>query len=92
MFWNPAGIALAKDQSLQASFTHNHWFADLTQQAAAVSYNLEDIGTIGIGFMMFGISGIPADRDCIPAMPRSKRCRSTRRTSRPTTTGTWSCS
>ena len=66
MYWNPAGIALPKDQMLQASFTYNQWFADLTQQAAAVSYNLEEIGTIGVGFMMFGLSGIQADRDIYP--------------------------
>jgi hypothetical protein len=66
MYWNPAGIALTKDQSLQASFTYNKWFADLTQSAAAVSYNIKDIGTVGLGFMTFGLSGIPADRDVYP--------------------------
>jgi hypothetical protein len=66
MFWNPAGTALGADEQLQASFSHNMWFAELTQQAAAVSYKLEDIGTIGIGFMTFGKSGIPADRDVYP--------------------------
>lgn len=66
MYWNPAGIALGAEQTLQASFTHNQWFADLTQQAASVSYKFEDIGTIGIGFMTFGLSGIEADRDVYP--------------------------
>jgi hypothetical protein len=62
MFWNPAGIAL-KDQSAQASFTYNNWIGGLSQEAAAVSYNWVDVGTIGIGFQSFGISGIAADRD-----------------------------
>jgi hypothetical protein len=62
MFWNPAGIAL-KEQSAQASFTYNNWIGGLSQEAAAVSYNWADIGTIGIGFQSFGISGIAADRD-----------------------------
>jgi hypothetical protein len=62
MFWNPAGSAL-KDESMQASFTHNNWIAGLNQEALAVTYKLEDIGTIGIGFMTFGINGITADRD-----------------------------
>lgn len=70
MYWNPAGITLAKDQMAQASFTYNQWFADLTQQAAAVSYNLEDIGTIGVGFMTFGLAGIQADRDVAPSTAR----------------------
>ncbi|MBP1656484.1 MAG: hypothetical protein H6Q31_1085 [Bacteroidetes bacterium] len=62
MFWNPAGIAL-QNEMMQASFTHNNWIAGLQQEVAAVSYNLEDIGTFGVGFMTFGISDIPADRD-----------------------------
>ena len=62
MFWNPAGVAM-KDQSAQASFTYNNWIGGLSQEAAAVSYNWADIGTIGIGFQSFGISGIAADRD-----------------------------
>lgn len=62
MFWNPAGIALF-DQTAQASFTHNNWIAGLSQEAVAASYHLADIGTIGVGFMSFGISGIPAERD-----------------------------
>jgi hypothetical protein len=62
MFYNPAGIAL-KDQKMQASFSYNKWIADLGHNAAAVSYNLEGVGTIGAGFIMFGLSDIPADRD-----------------------------
>lgn len=67
MFWNPAGIALKEDK-LQASFSYNRWIADLSHNAAAVTYNLEDVGTIGFGVIMFGITGIPADRD-IPTDP-----------------------
>jgi hypothetical protein len=62
MFWNPAGIAL-QNETMQASFTHNNWIAGLKQEVGSVSYNLEDIGTVGVGIMMFGIDGIPADRD-----------------------------
>jgi hypothetical protein len=62
MFWNPAGIAL-KDQSAQVGFTYNNWIGGLSQEAAAVSYNWTDVGTIGVGFQSFGISGITADRD-----------------------------
>jgi hypothetical protein len=68
MFYNPAGIAL-KDEKLQASFSYNKWIADLAHNAAAVSYNLEGIGTIGVGFIMFGVSDIETiDRD-IPIDP-----------------------
>ncbi len=66
MYWNPAGIALNGDQNLQASFTYNKWFADLKQNAFAASYRFEDIGTIAIGVMTFGLSGIKADRDVYP--------------------------
>jgi hypothetical protein len=62
MFWNPAGVALF-EQTAQASFTHNNWIGGIAQEALAATYNLADIGTVGIGFMSFGINGIPAERD-----------------------------
>ena len=67
MFYNPAGIAL-KDEMLQASFTYNKWIADIGHNSAAVSYNIRDVGTIGFGFITFGLSGIEAARD-IPVDP-----------------------
>jgi len=67
MFYNPAGIVM-KDEKLQAAFTYNKWIADIGHSTAAVSYNFEDIGTIGVGFITFGLSGIAADRD-IPVDP-----------------------
>ena len=70
MFWNPAGIAL-KNEMLQASFSYNKWIADLNHNSAAVAYNWEGVGTIGVGFISFGITGIPADRD-IPLDPALK--------------------
>lgn len=68
MFWNPAGIALTNN-TLQASFNYNKWIADIGQNAAAFSYNLENIGTIGIGVVTFGVSDITADRDLYPDNP-----------------------
>ena len=62
MFWNPAGVAL-KEETGQAAFTYNNWIGGLSQEALAASYNVPDIGTLGIGFMSFGINGIAADRD-----------------------------
>jgi hypothetical protein len=66
IFWNPAGIALTPDDAeIQATFSYNKWIADLGHNSAAVSYNWEDVGTFGIGFISFGISGIPSDRDIL---------------------------
>jgi hypothetical protein len=65
MFWNPAGTALRAEQ-MQATFSYNKWIADLNHNAFGVSYKLEDIGTIGIGAIMFGVKGIPAYRDIAP--------------------------
>jgi len=65
VFWNPAGVAL-RDEKAQVSFTYNSWIGGLKQNAVAASYDMEGIGTLGIGVMTFGISGIPADRDIYP--------------------------
>lgn len=68
IFWNPAGIALREDRG-QVSFSYNKWIAELTQNALAATYSLDDVGTIGIGVMTFGLSGIAADRDVYPGNP-----------------------
>ena len=68
MFWNPAGIALNGEKG-QVSFTYNSWIGGLTQNAVAADYKLEGIGTLGIGVMTFGMTGIPADRDVYPGNP-----------------------
>ncbi len=65
MFYNPAGIALT-DQTLQATFNYNKWIADLGTSSAAVSYNIEGVGTIGVGVITLGLSDIKADRDFDP--------------------------
>jgi len=65
VFWNPAGAALT-DEKAQASFSYNSWIGGLRQNALAASYNVEGVGTVSIGVMTFGISGIPADRDVYP--------------------------
>lgn len=62
MFYNPAGIIL-KDKMIEATFNYNKWIADLGHNSAAVTYNWQDVGTIGVGFITFGVSDIPASRD-----------------------------
>jgi hypothetical protein len=62
MFWNPAGTAL-KDQRIQAAFSYNNWLAGIKQNVGSVAYNWQGIGTIGVGFISFGVSDIPANRD-----------------------------
>ena len=65
MFYKPAGIAMT-DQTLQATFNYNKWIADLGHSSAAVAYNWEGVGTIGVGFVTLGLSGIEANRDYDP--------------------------
>jgi hypothetical protein len=65
MFYNPGGIAMT-DQTLQATFNYNKWIADIGHSSAAVTYNWEDVGTIGVGFVTLGLSGIEANRDYDP--------------------------
>ena len=63
IFWNPAGTALASDQTVSASFSYASWIADLDYSAASVGYNLGNAGTVTVGAQMFGISDIPANRE-----------------------------
>lgn len=61
MFWNPAGMVL-RDERYQGTFSYNDWIAGISQNAAAFAYNAGEFGTFGIGFVAFGVSGIPANR------------------------------
>jgi hypothetical protein len=45
IFWNPAGIAKVEGVNLQ--FTYMKWFDLFTMNAAAVAYNMGDVGVIG---------------------------------------------
>ena len=62
IFWNPAGTALASNQTFSAAFSYNKWIADLDYNAAAFGYNLGNAGTVSVGVQVFGISDIPANR------------------------------
>jgi len=68
VFWNPAGVALRND-ICQVSVDYNKWIADLNHNALGLSYNMQDIGTLALGVMMFGASDIPTDRDIFPNDP-----------------------
>lgn len=65
LFWNPAGAAL--DRGMQATINHNQWIADLDHLAIGVTKKFGSLGTIGIGVVSLGVSGIQADRDLIPS-------------------------
>lgn len=62
LFWNPAGTALAMNQTMSAAFSYNKWLADINYSAAAVSYNTGNTGTVSFGVQMFGLSDISANR------------------------------
>lgn len=62
IFWNPAGTALRADQRVSVAFSYTDWIADITSSAAAVGYNVGDVGTVSIGFQYFGLSDIAANR------------------------------
>ena len=68
IFWNPAGAALRNDM-MQVSFDYNKWIGDLNHNALALSYNMQDIGTLALGVLMFGATDIPAVRDMYPDNP-----------------------
>lgn len=54
IYWNPAGLALSKNQS-EIVFNHANWLADMTYDFAAASLNLGDAGNVGVSFTSFGV-------------------------------------
>ncbi len=53
IYWNPAG--LTKAEGVQIMFDHTQWIADIKYNFLAVSYNLGDMGTIGVSFLTSNI-------------------------------------
>jgi len=53
LFWNPAG--LAKLEGVQVMFDHTMWFADIKYNFLAATYNLGDLGSVGISFTVSDI-------------------------------------
>jgi hypothetical protein len=66
IFWNPAGI-VDEPTNFAASVSYNSWLLGLKQEAGVLTYNMDRVGTIGVGFMTFGVTGITANRDLLPA-------------------------
>lgn len=50
LFWNPAGIT--RIQGNAAHFSYMNWFDMFDFNAAAVAFNLEGIGSIGVSFIL----------------------------------------
>jgi len=65
LFWNPAGITLS-DGASQVTLFHNEWIAELGHDAIGFTRDMGDIGTLGIGIVTLGLSGIDSDRDAVP--------------------------
>ncbi|MFO7524474.1 MAG: PorV/PorQ family protein [Ignavibacteriaceae bacterium] len=49
IFWNPAG--LTKMEGTNVMFDHTIWIADIKYNFVAASYNLGDIGTVGVCYV-----------------------------------------
>jgi hypothetical protein len=56
VFWNPAG--LAKVQGVNLHFSYMKWFDLFTMNAAAVAYNLGDMGVLGASVISFSTGQI----------------------------------
>lgn len=50
MFYNPAGLADAKGQ-FDAVINYTKWIADINYVGGALSYNMENLGVVGVSFM-----------------------------------------
>ncbi|GMU89447.1 MAG: hypothetical protein AMXMBFR49_16550 [Chlorobiota bacterium] len=53
IYWNPAG--LTKAEGFQMMFDHTMWIADIRYNFLAASYNMGDMGTIGVSFLSSNI-------------------------------------
>lgn len=53
IYWNPAG--LTKAEGVQIMFDHTQWIADVKYNFLAASYNLGDLGTVGVSFLSSNI-------------------------------------
>lgn len=53
IYWNPAG--LTKAEGVQIMFDHTMWIADIRYNFLAASYNLGDLGTVGVSFLSSNI-------------------------------------
>lgn len=62
-FWNPAGTALTADRTLDVSLSYNDWIAEIQHTAAAIGYNMENVGTLTLAVQAFGVTDIPANRE-----------------------------
>lgn len=67
VFWNPAGISMP-DGKTQVTFSYNKWIADINHNAFAVSHSFGAWGTVALGGLMSGVSGIEANRDIQPGL------------------------
>lgn len=50
IFYNPAGLAKNKNE-IEAVFNYTQWIADINYLAGAVSWRIENIGTVGISLL-----------------------------------------
>jgi hypothetical protein len=64
IFWNPAGIA--KVQGVNLHFSYMKWFGLFDMNAAAVAYNLGDIGVIGASVISFSTGQIEITTETSP--------------------------
>ena len=64
IFWNPAGIARVKSTNLH--FSYMNWFEFFDMSAAAVAYNLGDIGVIGASVVSLSTKQIEITTETSP--------------------------
>lgn len=62
VFWNPAGTALAEDETVSATLSYSDWLAGLEYSTLGVGYNT-GYGTVTFGVEAFGVADIPANRE-----------------------------
>jgi len=57
MYWNPAGLALAKKQ--EVTFTHNQWLGDIKHEFIGYCLPMGGNGTIGMNLIVLNVGEMP---------------------------------
>ena len=64
LYWNPAGLAFAKQNEVM--FSHNSWFADISQEFIGGFYRLSESDVVGVSLTSLHMDNMPVTDEFNP--------------------------